>query len=69
MLAFLDDLYVADIANAGPDKGNGGELVVLPLGYKDEERNGYSSPALTSLAHGPSIQEGDTRPGTESIKD
>ena len=33
--------YVADIGNAGPDKGKGGKYLLLPPGYKGEVPEGY----------------------------
>jgi hypothetical protein len=44
VLGFLDDFsfhYVADMGNAGPDKGKGGKYLFLPPGYEDEVPNGY----------------------------
>ena len=33
--------YVADFGNAGPDKGKGGEFLILPPGYKGDVPDGY----------------------------
>ena len=43
-LGIVDDFwfrYVADLGNAGPDKGKGGEYLFLPPGYKGEVPQGY----------------------------
>jgi hypothetical protein len=76
ILAFLDDFwfqYVADIGNAGPDKGKGGRYLVLPPGYKGEVPEGYfvARPRTYNLwlmGRG-FLVDGDPRPGAESIKE
>jgi len=43
-LGIVDDFwfrYVADLGNAGPDKGKGGKFLFLPPGYKGEVPEGY----------------------------
>lgn len=44
ILGMIDDHwfnYVADIGNAGPDKGKGGKFLLLPPGYTGEVPEGY----------------------------
>jgi hypothetical protein len=44
MLGILDDmafLYMVDLGMAGPDKGKGGNFLVLPPGYDGEVPDGY----------------------------
>jgi hypothetical protein len=44
VLGVLDDFwfhYVADMGNAGPDKGKGGKFLVVPPGYTGEIPKGY----------------------------
>jgi hypothetical protein len=43
-LGFVDDFwfrYVADLGNAGPDKGQGGKFLFLPPGYNGSVPDGY----------------------------
>ena len=43
-LSFVDDLwqrYVADMGNAGPDRGQGGKYLFLPPGHDGEVPDGY----------------------------
>jgi hypothetical protein len=43
-LGIVDDFwfrYVADLGNAGPDKGKGGKFLFLPPGYKGDVPKGY----------------------------
>ena len=43
-LSFVDDLwqrYVADMGNAGPDRGQGGRYLFLPPGYDGEVPDGF----------------------------
>jgi hypothetical protein len=43
-LGLVDDFwfrYVADVGNAGPDKGKGGKYVFLPPGYTGDVPKGY----------------------------
>ncbi|MGB8797956.1 MAG: DUF1254 domain-containing protein [Candidatus Aquilonibacter sp.] len=75
VLAMLDDFWfqhVADIGNAGPDKGQGGKYLVLPPGYKGEVPEGYfvahsRTYNLWLMGRGFKV-DGDLRPGVESIK-
>jgi hypothetical protein len=75
VLAFLDDFwfkYVADIGNAGPDKGNGGKYLVLPPGYKGEVPEGYfvarsHTYNLWLMGRG-FLVDGSSKPAAESIK-
>src|SRR5262245_53376187 len=44
VLGFVDDFwfhYVADMGNAGPDKGKGGKFLFLPPGYENDAPEGY----------------------------
>ena len=44
ILAIVDDFwfhYVADIGNAGPDRGKGGKYLILPPDFKGEAPKGY----------------------------
>jgi len=44
VLGIIDDAwfqYVADFGNAGPDKGQGGKFLLVPLGYKGKIPDGY----------------------------
>lgn len=44
VLGIIDDHffeYVADFGNAGPDKGKGGKILVIPPGYKGKIPEGY----------------------------
>jgi hypothetical protein len=75
VLAFLDDFwfqYVADIGNAGPDKGQGGKYLVLPPDYNGDVPEGYFvvRPRTYNLwLMGRGFKEhGDVRPGVESIR-
>jgi hypothetical protein len=75
VLAMLDDFwfqYVADIGNAGPDKGQGGKYLLLPPAYKGEVPEGYfvarsRTYNLWLMGRGFKV-DGDLRPGVESIK-
>jgi hypothetical protein len=43
-LGIVDDFwfrYIADLGNAGPDKGKGGKFLFLPPGYKGDVPTGY----------------------------
>jgi hypothetical protein len=73
--AFLDDFwfqYIADMGNAGPDKGQGGKYVVLPPGYKGEVPEGYfiarsRTFGIWLMGRGFKV-DGDPKPAAESIK-
>jgi hypothetical protein len=54
MLGFLQDglqRYVADIGPLGPDKGNGGEFLILPPGFSGTVPQGYFAPFLHLFSH------------------
>jgi hypothetical protein len=60
-LGLVDDFwfhYVADLGNAGPDKGKGGKFLFLPPGYKGEVPTATTftdqTPSATGFAAGPS---------------
>ena len=71
----MDDFwsrYVADLGNAGPDKGKGGKFLFLPPDYKGEAPKGYfvfKSPTYGNwfITRGFTVN-GDPKPGVESIK-
>jgi hypothetical protein len=47
VLGFVDAarfLYVADLGNAGSDRGRGGKLLFLPPGWEGDVPEGYSRP-------------------------
>ena len=75
-LGFVDDFwfrYVADLGNAGPDKGKGGKFLFLPPGYKGEvPKEGYfvfKSPTYNNwFATRGFLVDGDPKPGVASIK-
>jgi len=75
VLGVLDDFwfrYVADLGNAGPDKGKGGKFLVLPPGYEGEVPEGYfvaRSPTfnLPLVWRGFPVN-GDPKPASESIR-
>jgi hypothetical protein len=74
-LGIVDDFwfrYVADLGNAGPDKGKGGKFLFLPPGHKGEVPEGYHafrSPTLGNwfITRG-FLVDGDPTPGVDSIK-
>ena len=75
MLGIINDVwsrYVADVGNAGPDKGQGGKYLLLPPGYTGAVPDGYF--AASSLTFGNFmlfrgfIVDGDTRPAVESVR-
>lgn len=74
-LGMINDMffrYVADLGNAGPDKGQGGKYLVLPPDYEGEVPEGYF--IVKPLTYQNIIfwrgflQEGDPKPAVESIK-
>jgi hypothetical protein len=73
-LGFVDDAwfrYVADLGNAGPDKGKGGKYLFLPPDYTGQVPEGYfafKSRTFSNwfLTRGFQI-DGDPTPGAESI--
>jgi hypothetical protein len=75
-LGIVDDFwfrYVADLGNAGPDKGKGGKFLFLPPGYNGEvPKEGYfvyKSPTYGNwfITRG-FLEKGDPKPGVASIK-
>jgi hypothetical protein len=64
--------YVADLGNAGPDKGQGGKFLFLPPGYEGEVPDGYytyrSSTFGNVLLWRGYLVNGDPRPAVESMK-
>ncbi len=75
VLGFIDDFwqgYVADVGNAGPDKGRGGRYLLLPPGYADAVPDGYF--VLRSRTNGNLLVfrgflvDGDPRPAVENSK-
>jgi hypothetical protein len=74
-LGIVDDFwfrYVADLGNAGPDKGKGDNFLFLPPGYNSAVPDGYhvyKSPTFGNwfITRGFQVN-GDPTPGAESIK-
>jgi hypothetical protein len=74
-LGIVDDFwfrYVADLGNAGPDKGQGGKFLFLPPGYDGTVPDGYfiyRSPTFGNwfITRGFQVN-GDPKPGADSIK-
>ena len=64
--------YVADLGNAGPDKGRGGAFLFLPPDYEGDVPDGYF--VYRSLTYNNCLfwrgflVNGDPKPGVESIK-
>jgi hypothetical protein len=74
-LGFVNDFwfrYVADLGNAGPDKGKGGKFLFLPPDYKGEPPDGYfvfKSPTYGNwFATRGFLVDGDPKPSVENIK-
>jgi hypothetical protein len=75
VLAFVDDFwfhYVADMGNAGPDKGKGGKFLFLPPGYAGEVPKGYFVARSATFgnwlfARG-FLVNGDPKPATDNFK-
>ncbi len=74
-LGFIDDFwqrYVADMGNAGPDKGQGGKYLLLPPDYSDDVPEGYfivrSRTCGNFIAVRAFIENGDTRAAVEHVK-
>ena len=74
-LGFVNDFwfrYVADLGNAGPDKGKGGKFLFLPPDFKGDPPDGYfvyKSPTYGNMfiTRG-FLVDGDPKPGVENIK-
>lgn len=64
--------YVADLGNAGPDRGQGGKYLFLPPDFEGEPPEGYyayRSPTYSNaLFWRGFLVDGDPGPGVESIK-
>jgi len=64
--------YVADLGNAGPDRGQGGKFLFLPPGYEGEVPEGYhtyqSSTYGNILLWRGFLVDGDPAPGVASMK-
>jgi hypothetical protein len=74
-LGIVDDFwfrYVADLGNAGPDKGQGGKFLFLPPGYTGPVPDGYhvyKSPTFGNWFVTRGFQvNGDPKPGADSIR-
>ena len=65
--------YVADLGNAGPDKGKGGKYLILPPDYNGPVPDGYfvfKSPTYGNLVLGRGFRkDGSPKPAAESIKE
>ena len=75
ILGIVDDhwfRYVADLGNAGPDKGKGGKYLFLPPGYKGEIPDGYfvyHTPTYGNWIVGRGfLVDGGPKPAVESFK-
>ena len=74
-LGIVDDFwfrYVADLGNAGPDKGQGGKFLFLPpdyIGPVPDGYNVYKSPTFGNwfITRGFQVN-GDPKPGADSIR-
>jgi len=64
--------YVADLGNAGPDKGKGGKYLFLPPGYEGETPDGYftyKSPTYGNVLFWRAfLVNGDPKSGVASLK-
>lgn len=74
-LGMINDMffrYVADLGNAGPDRGKGGKFLVLPPNYDKEIPNGYyvvKSPTYQNIIFWRGfLVNGDPKPAVQSIK-
>jgi hypothetical protein len=65
--------YVADMGNAGPDRGRGGKFLYLPPGWQGEEPEGYftyRSPTYRNLMFWRGfLVDGDPGPAVQAAKD
>jgi len=75
VLGLVDDFwfhYVADMGNAGPDKGKGGKFLFFPPGYQSDGPDGYyvfrSNTFGNWLLLRGFMVEGDPAPAVASIK-
>ncbi len=64
--------YVADLGNAGPDRGKGGKYLILPPNHSGPVPEGYfvfKSPTYGNLVLGRGFMEnGSTKPAVDAIK-
>ncbi|AVA26499.1 MULTISPECIES: DUF1254 domain-containing protein [unclassified Rhizobium] len=74
-LGLVDDFwfhYVADLGNAGPDKGKGGKFLFLPPDYKGTPPEGYyvfkSRTFGNLLATRAFLVNGDPKPAAENLR-
>ncbi|MES2127471.1 MAG: DUF1254 domain-containing protein [Pseudomonadota bacterium] len=74
-LGVVDDFwfrYVADLGNAGPDKGKGGKFLFLPPGYQGAVPEGYHvfrSPTFGNLLIWRAFTvNGDPKPGAANVR-
>jgi hypothetical protein len=75
VLGVVDDFwfrYVADLGNAGPDKGKGGKFLLLPPGFKGDVPQGYfvmRSPTYNNwLVWRGFPVNGDPKPASDGIR-
>jgi len=74
-LGIVDDAwfnYVADLGNAGPDKGKGGRFLFLPPGYEGEVPKGYHTFSSPTFGNGIFWRgfkvKGDPEPAVDSFR-
>jgi hypothetical protein len=75
VLGFVDDFwfrYVADMGNAGPDRGKGGKFVFLPPGHQGDAPEGYYRFRSNTFGNWLLVRgflvDGDPAPAVASIK-
>jgi hypothetical protein len=75
VLGIVDDFwfrYVADLGNAGPDRGKGGKFLFLPPGYEGDVPEGYfvfrSSTFGNLIFWRGFLVNGDTKPAVANFK-
>lgn len=76
VLGIVDDFwfrYVADLGNAGPDRGQGGKFLFLPPGYEGDVPEGYfvfrSSTFGNLIFWRGFLVNGDTKPAVANFKE
>ncbi|UCG87470.1 MAG: DUF1254 domain-containing protein, partial [Gemmatimonadota bacterium] len=75
VLGFVNDFwfrYVVDFGNAGPDKGQGGQFLILPPGYEGDVPDGYHVARANTRGNwviwrGFQV-DGSTRPAVDATK-